>query len=314
MLRLALSRLLQTIPVVIGVTLTAFVLVNVLPGNILLQVLGSSYTPQSAAILSKQLNLNQPLVVRYFEWLYHALGGDLGTSLVTHQSISTAIATAAPPTFELLVIAQIIAIVLGVVFAVLSVISPLKVVDKAATGLSLVGNSVPAFVTALVLLLVFSVHWHLVSSIGWLPPGVNGWGRNISAMILPGTVLALSIFPGYMRLFRREMYEQLENEEYVTLARMKGVNRPRLIIVHVIRNSSLGIITLIGLSTGLLIGGAIIVEQIFAVPGIGDLLINAINNRDATMLDGCVLVIAVWIVFINLLTDLTYAFLDPRVR
>ena len=208
----------------------------------------------------------------------------------------------------------IIAIVLGVAFAVLSVISPLKAVDKAATGLSLVGNSVPAFVTALVLLLLFSVHWHLVSSIGWLPSGANGWGRNITAMILPGTVLALSIFPGYMRVFRHEMYEQLKSEEYVTLARMKGVSRSRLIITHVIRNSSLGIITLIGLSTGLLIGGAIIVEQIFAIPGIGDLLINAINNRDATMLDGCVLVIAIWVVLINLLTDLTYALFDPRVR
>ena len=146
-----------------------------------------------------------------------------------------------------------------------------------------------------------------LAGLGWL-------GANIRAIILPSTTLAISIFPGYMRIFRREMQDQLESEEYVTLARMKDIKQSRLIMKHVARNSSLGIITLIGLSTGLLIGGAVIIEQIFAIPGIGTLIYDAIQQRDSTTVEGCIVVIAVAIVLLNLLADLAYAALDPRVR
>jgi peptide/nickel transport system permease protein len=302
------------IPVIIGVTLVAFILVNVLPGNIVYSILGDDYTKQAAAALTKELHLNQPLVIRYIDWLGGVVHGNLGQSLITHQNIASAIWAAAPPTIELIVAAQIVAIALGVIFAVASVTAPTPWVDRSATSLSLIGNSVPAFVTALVLIIVFSVHWHIVSSIGWVDPSSGGWGANISAIALPSIVLAISIFPGYMRIFRREMYDQLDSEEYVTLARMKGIAQGRVIFRHVIRNSALGIITLIGLSTGLLIGGAVIVEQLFSIPGIGTLLLNGINGRDATMVEGCIVVIAVWIVLLNLLADLTYALFDPRVR
>jgi peptide/nickel transport system permease protein len=127
-------------------------------------------------------------------------------------------------------------------------------------------------------------------------------------------VLAISIFPGYLRVFRREMQDQMESEEYVVLARMKGINQGRVVLRHVARNSALGIVTLISLSTGLLIGGAVIVEQIFSIPGIGTLLLNGINGRDAPMVEGCIVTIAVAIVVLNLIADLVYVALDPRVR
>jgi peptide/nickel transport system permease protein len=314
MLKVIASRLLQMIPVMIGVTLLAFVVVNLLPGNIIAQILGQNYSKASAAILSQQLHLNQPLIVRYFTWVGDLLHGDLGHSLLNGQSVAQALWQAAPPTAELILCAQILAIILGVAFAVASVASPTLWVDRLATGLSLFGNSVPAFVTAILALLLFADHWHLVSSLGWSAPSTAGWGANLRAIFLPSLTLGISVFPGYMRIFRREMQEQLENEEYVTLARMKGISHRRLILLHVARNSALGIITLIALSTGLLVGGAVIVEQIFGMPGIGSLLINAIQNRDATTVEGCIVVIAAIIVILNLLADLLYAAFDPRVR
>jgi peptide/nickel transport system permease protein len=313
-LRVIGARLLQMIPVIFGVTLVSFIVVNILPGNIVYTILGTGYTPQAAAALRKQLHLNQSIIVRYFDWLGGMVHGNFGQSLITHQSVGSAIWQAAPPTLELIILAQIVAVFLGVVFAVSSVASPTPWVDRTATSLSLVGTSVPSFVSALVLIIVFSVHWHLVPSMGWVDPSTGGWGTNLTAMAVPSIVLGISIFPGYMRIFRREMYDQLDNEEYVTLARMKGIKKKRVIFRHVVRNSALGFITLISLSTGLLIGGAVIIEQIFNIPGIGSLLLNGIQGRDATMVEGCIVVIAVWIIFLNLAADIVYALFDPRVR
>jgi peptide/nickel transport system permease protein len=314
MLKVVASRLLQMIPVMFGVTLLAFAVVNLLPGNIIAVILGANYTKASAAILTKQLHLNEPLIVRYFNWVGDLLHGNLGHSLLNGQSVGQALWQAAPPTAELILVAQIIAIILGVTFAVAAVAARSPWVDRIATGLSLFGNSIPAFVTALLALLLFADHWHLVSNLGWSAPSTAGWGANLRAILLPSLTLGISVFPGYMRIFRREMQEQLENEEYVTLARMKGISHRRLILLHVARNSALGIVTLIALSTGLLVGGAVIVEQIFGMPGIGELLISAISNRDATTVEGCIVVIAATIVILNLLADLLYAAFDPRVR
>jgi peptide/nickel transport system permease protein len=313
-LRITGSRLLQMIPVLFGVTLLAFIAVNVLPGNIIYVILGANYTKAAAAQLTQELHLNQPIIERYFEWAGQVVRGNLGESLITHQSVREAIFTAAPPTIELIIFAQVIAILLAVGVAFAAISSRTTWVDRFATGFSLFGNSIPAFVTALLLVILLSDHWHLVSAIGWVAPSQGGWGANIRAIILPSFCLAISIFPGYMRIFRREMQEQIENEEYVTLAKMKGIRQSRLILRHVARNSALGIITLIGLSTGLLIGGAVIIEQIFAMPGIGQLLLNGIEQRDSTMVEGCIVVIAIAIVLLNLLADLTYAMFDPRVR
>jgi peptide/nickel transport system permease protein len=313
-LRIVGSRILQMIPVVIGVTLLSFIVVNVLPGNVLYSILGDNYTKAAAAATSKQLGLDHPLIVRYLDWLGGMFHGNLGTSLLTHQSIGTTLWHSAPPSVELVIGAQVIAIFLSVVLAFASVASPTPWVDRIVTGLSLFGNSIPSFVTGLLMLTFFSVRLHLFSAFGWVDPSTGGWAANIGAIFVPSLVLAISVFPGYLRIFRREMYEQLENEEYVVLARMKGISHTRVVLRHVARNSALGIITLIGLSTGLLIGGAVIVENIFNIPGIGSQLFSAINGRDAPLVQGCVVVIAVAIVLLNLVADLTYAAFDPRVR
>jgi peptide/nickel transport system permease protein len=308
------SRLLQMLAVVFFVTLLSFVLVNVLPGDIRRVLLGDSYNEQAAAQLTKELDLNQPLVLRYLHWLGGALHGDLGSSLIAHQSVLKSIMSAAGPTTELVIGAQLFAILLAVIVALASVTFRKPWVDRTGTSLALIASSIPSFVLALLLLALFSVHWHLVSSIGWQAPSSAGWGANLQSMALPCFLLGLSVFPGHMRVFRAELNEQLETEEYVTLARMKGISTWRTMTRHVARNSAFGLITVIAFSTGFLIAGAVLIEQVFSIPGIGSLILNAINNRDSPMVEGCVALLAVFIVLLNLLADIAYAWLDPRVR
>lgn len=314
MLRIIGMRLLQLVFVLPGVTLTAFVVVNVLPGNVLFAILGPNYSDEAAARVSHDLHLDQPVLLRYWDWLWKFLHGDLANSIIDNSSVGHSLMSAAPATFELVLISQVIAIFMAFSLSVLAVAWSKVWVDRVVTGISLLGNSVPPFVTALIGLMVFSQHWHFFPSLGWVSPSEGGWWENIHALILPAITLAIAIVPGYMRVFRREMQDQLELEEYVTLARMKDIRHSRLMLKHVARNSAPGFITLIGLNSGLLIGLAVIIEQIFAIPGIGSLLLNGIQQRDVPVIQGCLVVIATAVVLFNLLADLAYAALDPRVR
>lgn len=314
MLRFIGIRLAQLIPVLLGVTFFSFSLVNLLPGNVAYAIAGGSASPAQIKALEVQLHLNEPIPVRYLSWLWSALHGNLGYSMLSHQPVTKVILTAAPPSIEMLIIAQIVAITLGIVVAIIAVLSPWPWLDRLVSSLSLAAYSMPSFVTGIIALLILSVHLHLISSVAYVPPSEGGWWRNISGMFLPGALLGLSAFPSYMRVLRREMIDQLENEEYVVLARIKGVSQLRIILKHVVRNSALGVITLIGLSTGLLLGGAVIIDQVFTVPGIGSLLLIAIQNRDATVLLGLLLTVGTGIVVCNLLADICYALADPRIR
>lgn len=314
MLRFVAVRLSQTVVVVFFVTLFTFLLVNLLPGNILYAILGDHYTKEAAAQLTQQLHLDEPLPIRYLQWLSGAVRGDFGMSLVDHQSVMTTILSVLPPTVELVLGAQLVATGLAIALAIGSVISRRQWIDAVGTGSALLASSIPSFVLALVVLSLVSVQWHLVSSIGWAPPSSAGWGRNLSSMALPCILLGLSVFPGHMRVFRSELHSELEGEEYVTLARLKGISSWRVIYRHVARNAGFGLITVTTFSTGVLVAGAVIIEQIFAIPGLGSLIFTGINNRDTPMVLGCVTVIAVVVVVLNLLADLAYAVLDPRVR
>jgi peptide/nickel transport system permease protein len=314
MTRLIVSRILQMLVVAVIVTLLSFVLVNLLPGDVLHVILGDGYNDDAAAALRAQLHLNQPVLERYLHWLGGAVHGDLGSSLITHQSVTHTLFAAAGPTVELVVGAQLIALVLAFAFALGPVLSGRQVFDRIGTGIALFASSVPSFVLALILLAVLAVHWHVVPSIGWVPPGEGGWGANLRAIVLPCFLLGLSVFPGHMRILRAELHEQLEVAEYVDLGRIKGISVWRLMTRHVLRNSAFGLITVIAFSSGLLIAGAVLIEQIFSIPGAGSLILTAIDTRDSPMVEGCVALLALVIVALNLFADLAYAVLDPRVR
>jgi peptide/nickel transport system permease protein len=197
--------------------------------------------------------------------------------------------------------------------AFISVWTRSKIFDRFITVGALAGHSAPGFVIGLMLLFIFSIHLKLVSSFGYVPFS-RGIAANLGAMALPGVTLGLGVFPSQMRIFRGDMLEQLDNEDYVLLARMKHLSKARIIFRHVAKNSAATLVTVVGLSFGFLIGGAVLVEQVFSMYGIGNLLLNAINYRDAPMVEAIVALVACVVVVANLLVDLTYLLLDPRLR
>jgi peptide/nickel transport system permease protein len=311
-LRLIVDRLLQMIVVLVCVTALGFFLVNLLDGDVVFALLGENYSPEAAAKLTAELHLDQPIWLRYLHWVGGVLHGDLGTSLVTKQNVADAIGAALPPTVELLIGAQVVALAVALVTTALAV--RFRFADRIVTFIGLVSNSIPSFVLALLLIIVFATTFHALPSIGWADPDRAGWAENIRAMVLPSVALGFSIFPEYMRVFRGEIQEQLEQEEYVTLARMKGMSPRRVLMRHVVLNSMGGLLTLIAMTTGFLIGGVVIVEEVFSIPGVGSLVFDAISNRDSVMLEGALVLIAGGVVVANLVGELVHMRVDPRVR
>lgn len=306
-------RFLQFIPVVIGVTFITFLLLNLLPGDTAVAILGTNANPQSIAALRRQLHLNEPLLVRYGHWFTSAFTGHLGNSLITQQSVSTVLLQRVPVTLELLILAFLIALIFAVPAAVLAANHPKGLADRASATVAMLGLAVPNFVLGLILILVFAQHLHLFPATGYSSLS-SGLGPNLRSLLLPAITVAFVLFATYTRMLRADMLQQLTHEEYVITARAKGISKARLLVRHVLRNSLFSLITVIGVNFGTLIGATVIVESIFALPGLGSLLVSSVYNRDVTVVQGVVVILAVVAVLMNLITDLLYVILDPRVR
>jgi peptide/nickel transport system permease protein len=312
MARWIIDRLLQMVVVLICATLLGFLLVRLLKGNEVFALLGDNYTKAAAAQLNHELGLDKPLPLQYLDWLGGAVHGDFGTSVTTHEPVAHSLLVALGPTVELLIGAQLVALLLTMLVTVVSV--RWRWTDRMVTGFALLCSSIPSFVLGLLMIILFASVLHLLPAIAWSWPGAGGWGKNFKGMILPWVALGISVFPNYMRVLRGQVYEQLDHEEYVTLARMKGLPGRRVLGRHVVPNSLSGLITLVAMTTGFLISGVVIVEQVFGIPGEGSLVYQAITNRDANTLEGAIVIIAVAVVVLNLIADLIQMRLDPRVR
>jgi peptide/nickel transport system permease protein len=306
-------RVLTAIPVLWGVTFLTFTIMNSLPGDAAEALLGANATPQEIEALSLKLHLNEPFFTRYGHWLGGVLTGNLGSSLVSSQSVWSILSQRLPVTFELVAFAFVISLVCALPVAILAAKKPGGIIDRLSLLASMIGLSVAPFVVALVLILVFAV------KLGWLPAiGFNNIGAglwpNIKTLILPALSIALPLMGAYTRLLRADIRDQLLGEDYVLTARAKGASAWRVLLRHVMRNAAFGLITLVALNLGTLIGATVIIESIFAIPGIGQSLIQAINDRDVVVVEGAVLVFATCVVLANLLADLLYSVLDPRIR
>jgi len=304
MLRFLLRRLLLTIPVLVGVATLVFSLIHLVPGDPVQAMLGDSASPQEVAEMRERLGLNRPLLTQYVSYLKGITTGDLGTSLRTNQKVSAAIGERLPATFELalasMVVATLIAIPLGIIAAVWNGTS----VDHAATTLALIGISMPTFWLGPLLAIVFSV------SLGWFP--VSGRG-TLAHLVLPAITLGAPLAAVLARMTRASVIEELR-ELYVLAARARGVSRVKAVLKHAFRNSLVPIVTVLGLQFGAVLTGSVITETIFAWPGVGRLLIQSISTRDYPAVQGCILLIAVTYMAMNLLVDLSYGVLDPRIR
>lgn len=311
-LRLALRRLATAIPVLWGVTALTFVVLNALPGNAARQLLGAEATPEQVQQLTVQLGLDKPLVTRYWDWLSGVLTGDLGHSLASGQAVSAIFAARLPVTVELAVYALVVSLVLTVPVALLATRRPGGLADRVSMAVSMAGLSIANYVLALLLVIVFAVYIPVFPAIGFVPLS-QSVGENIWALTLPAVAIGFPLFCFYTRLLRSDIVDQLQ-EDYVVTARAKGIGSFRVLIRHALRNSLFGLLTIVGLNLGNLLGGTVITEQIFALPGIGQALIQAIDSRDVVVVQAIVLFIAAVVVFMNLITDILYAILDPRIR
>lgn len=304
MIRFLIRRLILTIPVLLGVATLVFSLIHLVPGDPVQAMLGESASPQDVADLRHRLGLERPLPAQYAAFLRGTVTGDLGTSLRTNQKVTAAIAERMPATFELAMAAMLAALLIALPLGIIAAVRAGSGVDHAATTLALVGISMPNFWLGPLLAIIFSV------SLGWFP--VSGRGTP-AHLVLPAITLGAPLAAVLARMTRASVIEEL-GELYVLAARARGVSGARAVLRHAFRNSLIPIVTVIGLQFGAVLTGAVITETIFAWPGVGRLLIQSISFRDYPLVQGCILLIAVTYVAMNLLTDLVYGLLDPRIR
>ncbi|HEU0062921.1 MAG TPA: ABC transporter permease [Hyphomicrobiaceae bacterium] len=305
-------RLAYLLPVLLAVTLLTFLIASLLPGDLAHAMLGDQATPEAVAALRRDMGLDQPLWWRYLSWLGGILQGDFGRSFRTGEPVLGAILARLPVSLELMLLAEITALAISIPLAIQCAVNSGGSFDRVVTGVAFAKLSIPNFMAAILLIYVFAVALRLLPATGYTPLAED-WLGNLRSMLLPSLTLALAEWPVLMRVLRSDMIATLQ-EDYITMAKAKGLKRRRILFVHALKPSSLTLITVAGINIGRLIGGAVIVESVFALPGIGRLLLGAIYTRDFMILQGVVLFVAAGFVIVNFLVDMLYAVLDPRVR
>jgi peptide/nickel transport system permease protein len=306
------KRLLATVPVLIGISILTFALVHAVPGDPVTAMLGMHYEESQAAELRARYGLDRPLPVQYLTWLGRVVRGDLGRSVMSGQTVRGAIAERLPVTLQLAVGSLLLAILVALPLGILAAARRQRLTDGLASTLGLLGISVPGFWLATLLILGVSL------KLGWLPssgyvPASEGLWTNIRHMILPTLALSGAVAAVILRITRSAMLDVI-NRDYIETARAKGASRARVLWVHALKNALIPIVTICGIQLGYLLGGSVVIEKIFTLPGIGLLALQAIDNRDYPLLQGVILFVAVVFVFINLAVDLVYAALNPRLR
>jgi peptide/nickel transport system permease protein len=306
-------RLFQTLLTLFVVTLISFVICMVLPGDPSLSVVGTEgASEEMIQTVRKELGLDQPVVVQYFKWLSALVRGDFGMSIRTRVHVLTLFSQRLPVTLELLGLGILFALLVALPMGILSSLRPNTWIDTAGTVLAVSGVAMPQFFLGMLLILVFGLWLGWLPSSGYFAPS-EGLLRNIQGMILPAVSLGSVVAAEIMRQLRSSMLEVL-NEEYVQTARAKGLAESMVVIKHALRNALIPVVTLLGMRIGRLIGGIVIIEVVFSVPGIGRLLMNAVLFNDFPVLQTGVLLVAFAVTFINLLADISYSFLDPRIH
>jgi peptide/nickel transport system permease protein len=306
------KRLLYLLPVLLAVTLLTFLIASLLPGDLAITILGDQATPEKVEALRAQMGLDLPIWQRYLLWLWDVLHGNLGRSFRTGETVLAAVSDRLPVSLELMVMAEVTALAIAIPLAILCAVKSGSATDRFLTGLAFGKLSVPPFMVAILLIYLFAVSLNLLPATGWVPFAEDPVA-NIRSFILPALTLAIAEWPVLMRVLRSDMIATLQ-EDYIAMAKAKGLRPARILLVHALKPSSLTLVTVTGINMGRLIGGALIVEVIFALPGIGRLLVGAIYARDFIILQGAVLFVAVGFVMVNFVVDMLYAVLDPRIR
>ncbi|MCZ8097572.1 MAG: ABC transporter permease [Alsobacter sp.] len=312
MLRFVIYRTISALPVLVVVSLVCFLIMWIVPGDVAAEIAGADATPQQVAAIRSNLGLDRPLVARALDWYWNLLHGDLGQSYLLNRSVTDAVLERLPVTLSLAGLALTLAIVLGILLGAAAAVNHNRTLDQGAMALALVGLSLPDFWLGLMLIVLFGVH------LGWLPTGgfvplsedPVGWVRS---MTLPALTLAFTQMGVIARMTRSSMLDAL-GQDYIRTAKAKGLGFGQIVFVHALRNALIPIVTVIGVMTGVLIGGAVVIETVYSLPGVGRLIVGAIQRRDYPIIQGGLLMTATIFVFVNIVVDVLYGLLDPRVR
>ncbi|UIO99775.1 ABC transporter permease [Halobaculum sp. CBA1158] len=309
--RYAARRTVFLIGTLFGASVITFALVNVLPGDVAVMILGTSGSPEQVETLRQQLGLNQPVYVRYIDWIVGVLQGDLGRSLRFGDPVATLIAQRFPASAFLAVSALTIAVLVAIPMGIVAAVEQNTWKDFLTSIAAFAGISLPNFFWGMVLILLIASYASLLPPSGYVSP-FEDFQAAVAHVLLPAGALGFSLMAHITRMTRSSLIEELRSG-YINLAKMKGLSSRRIVLRHALRNAFLPVLTVIGFQLGFLFGGIIIIEQLFAYPGLGRLAFNALLNRDAPLIQGSVLTIAVVFMTSNLVVDLLYAVIDPRV-
>ncbi len=314
MLRYFVKRLALLVPIVFGVSVVVFLVMRMLPGDVASAMLGSnaSASPELLAQMRAQLGLDRPLHVQYVDWVWKAVRGDLGASMLSSSPVAPEILRRLPVTVELALFSILTAVIVGIPLGVVAAMQQNGVADTITRVASLVWLSVPGFWMATVLVLGASMYVPTWPTLGYIDFPSNPVG-NLQTMLLPTISLSAYVVGGTLRMTRSAMLEVLRLD-YITAARARGGPERVVVFKHALKNALIPVVTLLGLYLGSLIGGAVLIETIFTLPGLGKMLIDAIQGRDYTLVQGTVLFLASSVVLVNLMVDMLYGAIDPRVR
>ena len=311
-----LARRLVTVflPTLLGMSILVFGAMRLIPGDFVdvLIGVGPDVSDERRAEIARSYGLDAPVPVQYLRWLGNVMTGDLGTSLRSGNPVSEEILQRLPVTLELALLATIASLVLAIPGGILSALTRGRWPDLVLRLVALIGLSIPNFLIATMLVLFVSTQWSFLPTTGYVPVS-DGLGANLKSLILPTISLAALLAASIMRMTRSSMLEEL-GKDYLVVARAKGLRNRSVVLGHALRNSLIPVITVVGIQTGYMLGGTVIVEQVFAIPGIGRLALDAVNQRDYPLVQGTVLFIAAAFVLMNLVTDVIYSLVDPRIR
>jgi ABC-type dipeptide/oligopeptide/nickel transport system permease component len=304
-------RLIAAIPTRLAVLTLVFLIVRVVPGDPAIAILGDRATPEGVAALHAKLGLDKPIWPQYIDFLAQSLSGDFGRSMVTGRPILSDVSAVLPHTLDLTLASLIVGSVIGVPVGIWAALHRNRLIDYAARLLSLIGLSFPVFVSGIFILLVFALHWRLFPVIG--NARLDDPLDRLDKLVLPAATLGLVMAAYITRVTRSAMLSVL-GEDYIRTARAKGIPWRRVVWRHGLRNAAMPVVTVVGLYIGILIGNSVLTEIVFNRPGLGKIIVGALNQRDYTMLQGLMVIYCFLIVVVNLLTDLTYGIIDPRVK
>ncbi|PMD05852.1 ABC transporter permease [Brevibacterium paucivorans] len=307
-----LRRLLQFVLTAAVASVVVFALMQILPGNAAQVALGTSATPEAVAALEEKYGLDRPIVVQYFDWIGHVLVGDFGTSYVTQAPIAPVIADSIQVTLIVVLASMVVALAVAVPLGTLAAVNHKNVVGSLISGASQIGIAIPNFLAGILLVMLFSLKFGWFPSSGWKAPS-EGFGEFLIRLVLPVCALAL-VQAAILTRYVRSAVLDVMGEDFLRTARAKGQTKGRALVKHGLRNAAIPVVTVAGVQLATLLIGAVVIEQVFVIPGMGSELVRAVSNRDLITVQGIVLVLVVLVLALNTIIDLLYPVLDPRVR